>query len=210
MTEPDDTSAPSTPDLDFERANFDAPEATNRICNVCGAPISDVYFTHGSTTICPGCQTSYAQKLGDSSFPTALGYGSLAAAAGALAWYGIRTLTGYELGIIAIGVGIAVGIAVRKGAGPSTSVGYRLLAIALAYLSIVSTYIPMIADDIGHTAGAYIFAAGVSLLIPYFLATGGQIMGLIIIAIGLWEAWQRSAPRPGDVVTGPFQINRAA
>lgn len=209
MTEPDETTAPSTPDLDFERASFDAPEATNRICNVCGAPISDVYFTHGSTTICPRCQPTYAQKLGSSSFTTALGYGSLAAVVGAAIWSGIRALTGYELGIIAIGVGIAVGLAVRKGAGPSTAVGYRLLAIALAYLSIVSTYVPMIADDIGHSVAAYLFAFGLSLLMPYFLATAGQVMGLIIMGIGLWEAWQRSAPAAGDVVTGPFQINTA-
>jgi len=217
MTDPANPTEPTgAPDLDFDQASFDQPERGSRICNVCGTPITDTYFTHGATTICPRCQPTYAQKLGTSSPFLALSFGVLAAVAGALVYYGIRAATGYELGIIAIGVGVGVGFAVRKGAGPSTSMFYRLLAVALAYVSIVSTYVPMIAGDLSPNAGqataiiAYVFASVLSLALPYFLVTGGQLMGLIIIAIGLWEAWQRSAPRAGDVVTGPFQINRAA
>jgi hypothetical protein len=196
---------------------------------VCGRPIADSYFTHGATTICPPCQPSYAQKLGASSFAAALGYGLLAATLGALVWYAIRTFTGYELGIIAIVVGIGVGTAVRKGAGPSDSMIYRGLAIALTYMSIVSTYIPAVAAGMmqneapdptldmgsdssapsgaGASIAAYIFAAGFSMLLPYFMISGGEIMGVIIMGIGLWEAWRRSAPRPEDTVDGPFQIN---
>lgn len=209
-TKPTEPGEPASPDLDFEHASFDGPGLTTRICNVCGTPIGDVYYTHGATTICPRCQPTHAQKLGTSSFMLALGYGSLAAAAGASVYYGVRAITGYELGIIAIAVGIAVGIAVRKGAGPSTSKIYRLLAVALTYLSIVATYIPMIMADLHQNPLAYIVAAALALMIPYFLLTGGQVMGLIIIAIGLWEAWQRSGPRPEDQIAGPFQINTAA
>jgi hypothetical protein len=215
MTDPTEP-ATAAPDLEFEHASFDAPEHKTRICNVCGTPISDVYYTHGATTICPRCQPTHAQKLGQSSFMLAVAYGVLAAVAGALVYYGIRAVTGYELGIIAIGVGIGVGIAVRKGAGPSTSKIYRLLALALTYFAVVSTYIPMIANDLTQNAAdtpvavAYVFAAGLSLLMPYFLVSGGQAMGLIIIAIGLWEAWRRSAPRVEDHIAGPFQINSAS
>lgn len=257
MTEPTEShqaaasTEAATDELDFERASFDDPSVKSRVCNGCGTPISDVYFTHGSSTICPQCQPTFAQKLGQSSFGAALGYGSLAAAGGALVWYGIRALTDYELGIIAIAVGVAVGIGVRKGAGPSASKVYRIMAVALTYLSIVSTYVPAIAAgmmegaandpasdaapidpadsdalpeptavaDASHAGPAeasmllsviaYVFAMGIALIMPALLISSGEIMGLVIIAIGLWEAWQRSAPRPEDQIAGPFQINAA-
>lgn len=221
MTEPTGpaTTETASADLDFDRASFDDPNVTHRVCSGCGQPITDTYFTHGASTICPRCQPAFSEKLGRSSFGLALGYGALAGAAGALVWYGIRALTEYELGLIAIVVGVAVGIGVRKGAGPSPSKIYRVMAVVLTYLSIVSTYVPMIAADLMKDATeqssaivmvSYAFAAGLALVMPAFLIGGGEIMGLIIIGIGLWEAWQRSAPRPEDLLAGPFQINTGA
>jgi hypothetical protein len=214
-TAPTDVAA-SDPGLDFERAHFENADDRKRVCNACGRPIADSYYTHGTLTVCPQCQPSYRDKLGQSSFGLALGYGVLAAIAGALVWYGIRAITKYELGIIAIAVGVAVGIAVRKGAGPSTSMLYRVMAVALTYLSVVSTYVPMIAGEIsdGATQAAvvitYVVASGLALMIPALMVGDGQIMGVAIIAFGLWEAWQRSAPRAEDQIAGPFQLNPAA
>lgn len=241
MTEPSEpTAAPPTAstttdtsaaELDFERAAFDQPDDAKRICNVCGRPIVDNYYTHASTTICPQCQPTYARTLGTSSFAAALGYGLLAAALGALVWYGIRALTDYELGIIAVAVGVAVGVAVRKGAGPSRAVGYRALAVFLAYSSIVSTYVPVFAAGLMqgespdpsltvtqgeappsgplYSAIAYVIAYGVAFMLPYFLLSAGEVMGVIIMGIALWEAWRLSAPRAEDHVQGPFQIGAA-
>ncbi len=248
-TTPNETAATDAA-LDFERAHFDNQIDLKRVCNACGTPITDSYYTHGTITVCPRCQPSYRDKLGKSSFGLALGYGLLAAAAGALVWYGIRALTSYELGIIAIAIGVAVGIAVRKGAGPSTSVLYRILAIALAYFSIISTYVPVLAADLmqggtqptgaaadtdtdpnqipGPTAAptpaatepneassvravvSYLVATAIAFLIPALLLADGEIMGVLIMAFGLWEAWQRSAPRPEDQLAGPFQLQQAS
>lgn len=215
--------------LDFERAHFDQPsdgdtDLGKRICNVCGTPIVRTYYAHGGTTICPNCQPTYLQRLGSSSFGLALLYGLIAGTGGALLWYGIRALADLEIGIIAIAVGYAVGLAVRKGAGPSQSIVYRVLAVALTYFAIVATYIPVIAADLmqgaaadpasnGDTGAAitavtYVIAAGLSLLMPYFLITGGAIMGVVIMGIGLWEAWRLSAPPVEDQVSGPFEIAR--
>ncbi len=54
----------------------------------------------------------------------ALVYGVAAAAVAALVWWGIRALTGYELGIIAIGVGFLVGMAVRMGSSGRGGLAY--------------------------------------------------------------------------------------
>jgi hypothetical protein len=254
MTDPTEPVAPSAEpvaepasDIDFEHASFEQPQSQVRACKRCQRPITASYFAHGGAAICPTCEPEYRSELGSGSFATALGYGLLAAALGALLWYGVRALTGYELGLIAIVIGVAVGFAVRKGAGSNASIVYRLLALGLAYSSIVASYIPMLAADVlyaesapaegvptadgsdtipeptvateagdgsdqpggGAVIAAYIFATGFAFILPFLMLADGQVMGVIIIGIGLWEAWRRSAPDPEDQLTGPFETNSA-
>ena len=73
-------------------------------------------------------------------------FGFAAAAGGALLWAGVTHVTGYELGIVAIVVGFAVGVAVKLGSGGRGGLPYQLLAVALTYLAIVSTYVPALLD----------------------------------------------------------------
>lgn len=135
---------------------------------------------------------------GEPSFSRALLLGGGAAVLGALVYFGVRALTGYELGLIAIGVGIAVGVAVRTGANGSPHRGFRILAIVLAYLSIASTYVPALIHasespqvSLGLLFGASLFA----LAIPFMLLRSGEIMTVVIVGIALWEAWKFSAPQ---------------
>lgn len=244
-------------ELDFERATFAEGADTQRTCSVCSESVKDAYYVHMSNTVCEACQPTYAAAQMQSSFWSALGYGSLAAGVGALVWYGIRELTGYELGLIAIVVGVIVGIGVRKGAGSSRSRGYQVLAVTLAYLSIVSTYVPAFATDFIEGAAAtdgagptstsdaqleagaaqpeadgedvvppatpvqvkqadsappllvvfgYLFGMVMALLMPALMLTDGQVMGVVILGIGVWEAWRRSAHNPEDEIAGPFRI----
>jgi len=83
-------------------------------------------------------------------FLKALGAGFAAAAAGSLVWFLIAKFAHLELGIIAIAVGFAVGCAVRWGTGGRGGWLYQLLAIALTYLSIVTSYMPDIAEGLVH------------------------------------------------------------
>ena len=48
----------------------------------------------------------------------------------------IRKITGYEIGIVAIGIGYLVGKAVRKGAGGFGGTRYQVLAVFLTYAAI--------------------------------------------------------------------------
>jgi hypothetical protein len=69
-------------------------------------------------------------------------FGTGAAIGGAAIWYAVRELTGLELGLIGIVVGLMVGVAVRKGSRGWGGWQYQTLAVVLTYLSIVSTYVP--------------------------------------------------------------------
>lgn len=73
--------------------------------------------------------------------------GTLAAIGGSLLYFGVAALTGREFGLVAIAVGFMVGTAVRKGSGGRGGWAYQTLAIALTYLAIVSTYVPLVVKE---------------------------------------------------------------
>lgn len=131
--------------LQFDRAEFSQakPGAVN--CAVCKVSIADAYFNINGKNLCGVCKEKFAKintGMGVGGFFKALVWGGAAALLGALVWSGVREVTGYELGIIAIGVGLLVGIAVRRGAGGLGGWVPQTLAMVLTYLAIVSTYVP--------------------------------------------------------------------
>ena len=79
---------------------------------------------------------------------TALGLGALAAFCGSILYSGVGAITGREFGFVALIVGAIVGKAVRRGARGHGGWPYQVLAIALTYVAIVSTYVPAIAKKI--------------------------------------------------------------
>lgn len=119
-------------------------------CSACGTPIRQAYYQVNGAVVCAACQgRKVAEREGGSPvarFVRAAAFGALAAVAGALLWYGIGKITGYEFGLIAIVVGLMVGGAVRLGSRRRGGWLYQALAIFLTYASIVSTYIPMILE----------------------------------------------------------------
>ena len=62
--------------------------------------------------------------------------------------YVIMLKTGYEIALVAILVGFIVGKAVRAGSGGGGGRAYQVLAVALTYCSIVSSYVPRILDEV--------------------------------------------------------------
>lgn len=230
---------PSSPDpLQFERAEFQATASAGQ-CRACGNALAGEYFEVNGMTLCPSCAAAVrASREGGVPllrFLKAGLVGGAAAIAGAIVWYIIRGTTGYELGLIAIVVGFLVGKGVMWGSGYRGGWIYQALAIALTYLSIVSTYVPLIVEELekqqaqeasaasGQGEGGmtdavpaepmprpvvYVVAIVLSLAMP-FLAGFENLMGLIIIAIALYEAW-KFTKRRDLVVNGPFRIGAAA
>jgi len=142
---PDNTS-----DLQFNTATFtNAPPAT--ICAVCQQPIQDTYFSANNKLVCPRCRDGILRGSTGGSrigrFSRAVVFGTFAAIGAGFIWWLIRRMTGYEIGLIAIVVGLMVGGAVRQGARGRGGIGYQLLAVFLTYACIVSTYVPMVYSE---------------------------------------------------------------
>src|SRR5512140_2968096 len=137
--------------LQFDRAEFQAAASPGQ-CRGCGNALADEYFEVNGMTLCPSCAAAVrASRAGGVPllrFLKAGLAGGAAAITGAIVWYVIRDTTGYELGLIAIAVGFLVGKGVMWGSGYRGGWGYQALAIALTYLSIVSTYVPLVVQGL--------------------------------------------------------------
>jgi hypothetical protein len=146
------TSGPDpTPgnDLQFDRAEYEAgasAAAPGAVCSVCQQPIASEYFTVNQNVVCPNClRQLHASMTGGSGtwrLLSAIAWGIAAGFLGAVIWFAVRKMTGYEVGLIAIVVGLMVGAAVRRGSQGRGGLVYQLLAVVLTYSSIVSNYIP--------------------------------------------------------------------
>ena len=228
-------------ELQFERAEFD--RTSQAACAVCQAPLVSSYFLLNDKMACEACRYRVlTPEMGSSMgrFLRAAGAGFTAAVAGALLYYAISALTGYEFGLIAIVVGVGVGSAVKWGSRGRGGWRYQTLAMAFTYFAIVATYIPPIikmiekdrvnrttagasatagaaqategaADRKPPTLGRFVMAvivlSGFICALP-FLAGFQNIMGLVIIGIGLYEAWKINR-RTSLTISGPHAIGSA-
>lgn len=257
-------------ELQFETA--EAPHAPSDLqCAGCKEPLGS-YYEVNAGRVCRRCRDQLlaafnAPHLGG--LLRATGLGIVAAALGAGLYYGVAALTGYELGLISIVVGLLVGFAVRMGARGRGGWRYQALAVFLTYVSIASTYMPGViaamkqkrdtpaaaqpaaaaADtattpdaartDVAAPAAAAALPpapsdapsptspnaatkpessptsalAAIPLLFVFmlavpFLAGLDNFMGLVLIAIALYEAWKVNR---GVVlsVKGPFDVETA-
>jgi hypothetical protein len=207
--------------LQFDRMDS---EATDLTCFNCNASIEDQYHYVNGRTACGACreqiEAGYIKRPGFKGFLCALIFGLGAAAIGFGVYYGVTALTGWEFGLVAIVVGLLVGFAVKKGCGGHGGWLYQLLAVFLTYAAIVSTYIPPALQEIAKdpetsTAGLTGIGYLAFLVVLFVLACAAPIMagfeniiGWVIIAIGLYEAWKINKRRVMQI-SGPHQIGPA-
>jgi hypothetical protein len=249
--------------LQFDRAEpADGAQAT-ATCATCGATITTEYYEVNGHIVCEGCRITAEEQVnaggggaGAGRFLQATALGLLAAAAGFGIYYGIARLTGYEFGLVAIVVGLMVGVAVRRGSNGRGGWRYQLLAVFLTYTAIVSTNVPFLIEEFRKesrtraatdstaartdsatplmvaladsaaparvapvatddaatrpSVGIGGIVIGLLALVAFFYAVpflGGiqNIMGLVIIAIGLFEAWKINK-RATLKINGPFRV----
>ena len=209
--------------MQFDRAEFTAPppgaaggttQPGVTTCAACQNPITGNYYAAGEHVFCPSCREQIlASMTGGSAarrFFRAVVFGVLAGLLGALLWYAVRKLTGYEVGLIAVVVGWAVGAAVRKGSSDRGGIGYQILAAIITYCCIVTNYVPDVYAEISKEHGdaplalLLIFSVVIAFLAPV-LAGLSNIIGMLIIGFALWEAWRINKFRKMEF-QGPFTI----
>jgi hypothetical protein len=111
-------------------------------CASCARPVSGEYYEAGGKYICPSCRDELSSPPQMRHLLGASGLGLIAALIGGAVWFGVRRLTGYEIGLIAIVVGLMVGLAVRAGAKGRGGPRFQALAVFLTYTGIALNYAP--------------------------------------------------------------------
>jgi hypothetical protein len=236
--------------LQFDRAETEALPPPALTCAKCSTAIFSAYYSAGGAVLCERCSFAFGASPNGSRagrFLRAFFAGFGVAIAGAVLYYAIRELTGYEFGLVAILLGFAIGKAVRWGSGGRGGWRYQTLAVALTYVAIVSTYVPGIFAELaknaeqretqsapaptgssaaqtsaaskavpgastdkdgdvsaGQVALALAMVAGIILAAP-FLAGTENLFGIVIILLGLYQAWKMTKKHE-VVVTGPFRV----
>lgn len=142
----------SADDLQFQTA--EVPDDRKK-CSFCQQPVGETFYQVQGFDACPSCAESRiaGQNLPDPGFLRPFAYGSAAALGGLIAWSTISIMTGWEIGIIAIGVGWGVGTAIRKGTNGYTAKKYQILAVLLTYLAISGSFLPRLVAHMNGSEG---------------------------------------------------------
>lgn len=118
-----------------------------------------------------------------------------AAAAGALSaaiWAAISVVTGYQIGLVAIGIGILVGFAVRQ-FGRGDTAAFRLVAAVVSLLSCVSGNLIIacvfFARQIEAPVLQVVASLDTDLLVDLLTATFDP-MDLLFYALAVWQGWK--------------------
>lgn len=154
--EPAESAAAAAPGLQFERVEPLAPAPTELACLVCRQPLRGEYFEVNGNPTCGPCHAGLVQHFnGPISWRTwgrVLVRGGGMALLGTILYFAVLKLTGYELGLIAVVVGVLVGSGVRKASGQRGGWKLQAAAMALTYASIVASYMPSVYN--GLVSGA--------------------------------------------------------
>jgi hypothetical protein len=220
--------ADSSPDLQFDHAEFDGGPTGPTSCAACAKTLADTYYQVGSVITCEACKGQIeSQWARESAMGARLGrgvratvFGLVAAIAGGAIYYAVMAVTdGWQVGLISVLVGFMVGSAVRRGAQGRGGWPYQGLAMFLTYSAIVLSFVPlMIRAADGATFGAprRSAAAVLSLAIesaPRFYTLPFQMLFhsvsnaivVLIIAFGVYEAWKLN--RKQDLrFSGPYNL----
>jgi hypothetical protein len=124
-------------------------------CAVCKRALEGEYYEVNAKTLCGTCRTALQTALASpppGAMKRAILRGIGAAILGAVLFYAVMAITGYQIGLVGVVVGYGVGIVVRRASGNRGGRRFQVLAVALTYLSIASTNGPEIFKELRDMA----------------------------------------------------------
>lgn len=193
-------------DLQFEKVEYASGAAQ---CASCSRALGSPWWQAGAVRVCSTCKAGMEQYLGTpigaAGYVRATAAGLGTAIACAVVWAVIEELTGYQLGIVAIGVGWAIGEVVRRVAGRGSRM-LQVIGLLLVYLAISLAAIPQV---LGQTeeggAVAWIVAILISFAFPFLVWMEGAsaFLWYLIVFFGFRRVWSALAA-PNVQFEGPF------
>ena len=182
-------------------------------CAACKRPVGAEYYSVGKSVVCGACKAATEQSAPAKASPAVLARAALfglgGAIAGALIYYAVLA-AGYELAIVAIAVGFFVGRAVQLGSRGQRGRAFQIMAVILTYVGIGAGYAPQAFKHGDFTVINGIIAAVALPIIVVVTGFPRTILTAIIIAVGLWQAWQMNHAPPRPVFHGPFRVGGGA
>jgi hypothetical protein len=198
---------PSAPQ--FNTAEYASAPGSER-CASCQQAISNSYYRINSSLACESCaERVKTQQPKDSHAALARGiiFGIGGAIAGLIIYSAFGIITGLEIGYVALAVGWLVGMAIKKGSKGIGGRRYQIAAVALTYLAVSFSAIP-----IGISAYMKEQKTSQSAAAPSTAGTSGTAQASSSAASTASPAPETTAPALGSVipkllflgVTAPF------
>ena len=144
MPDPTPDNLPPPEELQFRRAQPIGADV--KACIVCKQPIAGDYYHANGNILCPQCKeriNAHQQPPPHTSLLRAALYGGAAALAGCAIYATVAITTGLEIGLVAILIGYMVGKAIRYASRGLGGRPQQILAVALTYFAITTSYIPV-------------------------------------------------------------------
>jgi hypothetical protein len=150
--------------MQFDKAvTKDGAATTGVVCSMCNHKIVDRYWTLGDQPTCVSCKATVQREMasakGASAFMRSSLFGFGASLAGAVLYYAVVKLTGYQLALAAIAIGYMVGRAMRTGARGWGGRRFQIAAAGLTYLSVGLAYMPLAFENAKDAKKAILAAA---------------------------------------------------
>jgi hypothetical protein len=151
------TTPPDSDDLQFDsvvpRTDAAAPPplpattatttATTQ-CTLCQASIAGEYYDVNGHTVCRACSEKVSREATTphdaGTLVRALVAGGVAAVLGALVYFAVIAVSGFEIGLVAIAIGYMVGYGVRLGTRGRGGRRFQVIAVLLTYFAVGLAY----------------------------------------------------------------------
>jgi hypothetical protein len=113
-------------------------------CTLCQASIDGEYYDVNGHTVCRACSEKVSHEATTPRDPgtlvRALVAGNVAAVLGALVYFAVIAVSGFEVGLVAIAIGYMVGYGVRLGTRGRGGRRFQVIAVLLTYFSVGLAY----------------------------------------------------------------------